>query len=95
MLEALPRKRFYLKIDLDSIVLPRALLRLLHGFDRTVGSDGPLYFGNGAYMPSYTGTPWVSRGPPDPLPAHQKEYRAPLRATATFQALYRAFDDEF
>ena len=53
MLEALPRKRFYLKIDLDSIVLPRALLRLLHGFDRTVGSDGPLYFGNGAYMPPY------------------------------------------
>ena len=99
MLEALPRKRFYLKIDLDSIVVPRALLRLLHGFDRTVGSDGPLYFGNGAYMPPYSDAPWVSRGPPDPLPAHQKEYRkeyrAPLRATATFQALYRAFDDEF
>jgi len=53
MLEVMPRKKFYLKIDLDTLILPKALLPLLRSLNDLPAHPihaphlQPLYFGNG------------------------------------------------
>ena len=46
MLEVLPRKRFYMKMDLDTLFAPRALLGLLRFVEATVHPESPVYIGN-------------------------------------------------
>ena len=41
----LPRKRFYLKLDVDAMLRPANLLRFLSFLDREVHPESPVYFG--------------------------------------------------
>ena len=45
MLEALPKKRFYVKLDLDTLLRPVPLLNFLRFLDLTMHPDAPVYFG--------------------------------------------------
>ena len=43
-----PPPRFYLKVDTDTLVLPRELMRFLAGLASSTNRHTPLYFGNAA-----------------------------------------------
>jgi len=96
MLEILPQKKLYIKLDLDTLILPHVLMRLLRGLDDAVGAESPLYFGNGYNLIQYYKEPWVVKGNPRGSPTLNdgKLYRAPLRATTAWRRLYHEIGRE-
>ena len=50
LLHIMPRKRFYLKLDADSLLLPHNLLSFLNAVAHKVGLDVPVYFGNHRFI---------------------------------------------
>ena len=54
MLELMPSKQFYLKIDSDTVLLPRNLISFLTVLHRRVHPNSPVYFGSSYAGGNYT-----------------------------------------
>ena len=64
MLNALPRKRFYLKVDDDAVLLPHNLLAFLRSMHVNVHPDSMLYFGSSRAGPGARVAP-LNKAMPD------------------------------
>jgi hypothetical protein len=63
MLHVLPPKRYYLKLDTDTLLFPKPLLRFLQLLDAATAPRSRLYFGNSNFMVPYAATSRLRTSP--------------------------------
>ena len=63
MLRVMPRKRWYLKLDTDTVLVPENLLRFLSFFSANARQPTNLYFGHAGELPPRSNRPARARRP--------------------------------
>ena len=63
MLRVMPRKRWYLKLDTDTVLVPENLLRFLSFFSMNARAPTNLYFGDAGELPQRSNRPVIARRP--------------------------------
>ena len=63
MLRFMPRKRWYLKLDTDTVLVPENLLRFLSFFSANARQPTNLYFGHAGELPPRSNRPARARRP--------------------------------
>lgn len=63
MLRLMPRKRWYLKLDTDTVLVPENLLRFLSFFSVNARQPTNLYFGDAGELPQRSNRPVQTRRP--------------------------------
>ena len=63
MLRFMPRKKWYLKLDTDTVLVPENLLRFLSFFSANARQPTNLYFGDAGELPQRSNRPVIARRP--------------------------------